>query len=327
MRIAITGSLAHDNLLTFGGKFADSFVEEQLDNVSLSFLADDLQVRRGGVGGNIAFGMAVLGLHPVLIAAAGVDFDDYRAWLDRHGVDTRGVRVSTERHTARFTCTTDQVSAQIATFYPGAMSEARDIELGAALDKVGGADLVLVGPNDPQAMLRHTDQCRDLGIPFAADPSQQLAFMDGADIRRLIDGAEYLFTNEYEAHLTEKKTGWSAAEINERVQTRVITQGANGALITGKGVEPISIGVVPATKVVDPTGVGDAFRAGFLAGLSWELAHERCAQIGATLATLVVESVGTQEYEEQLSTGLARMRAAYGDVAADEVSAHLPTFA
>lgn len=327
VRIAITGSLAHDNLLTFSGRFHDSFVAEQLDKVSLSFLADDLQVRRGGVGGNISFGMGVLGLEPYLVAAAGVDFDDYRAWLDRHGVNTKGVKVSTERHTARFTCTTDRDSAQIATFYPGAMSEAREIELEPISQSVGGFDLVLIGPNDPEAMVRHTDECRSRGMKFAADPSQQLAFMEGEDIRRLIDGAEYLFTNEYEAHLTEQKTGWSSEEIAQRVTTRVITHGKDGVTISTKGSESITVGVVPAEKVVDPTGVGDAFRAGFLAGLHWGLSHERCAQTGAMLATHVVETVGTQEYEHNLGNALERLRAAYGEEAANEIGAHLPTFA
>ncbi len=326
VRIAITGSLANDHLMTFPGRFSDSFVAEKLDQVSLSFLADDLQVRRGGVAGNIAFGMAVLGLRPVLVAAAGVDFADYRSWLERHGVDCSAVRVSTRRHTARFTCTTDTESAQIATFYPGAMSEAREIELGPVAGRLGRLDLVLIGPNDPQAMLRHTDECRDRGIPFAADPSQQLASMSGAEIRRLIDGARYLFTNEYEARLAEQKTGWSAGEISERVTTRITTQGKDGAVVTSNGSAPIRVGVVPARRVADPTGVGDAFRAGFLAGLSWGLPHERCAQVGCLLATHVVESVGTQEYEDELGGAASRLAETYGQEAAAEIGAHLPAF-
>ena len=216
MQIAITGSIATDHLMTFKGRFRDSLVVEQLDKVSLSFLADDLEVRRGGVAANIAFGMAGLGQRPILVGAVGEDFADYRSWLERHGVDCESVHVSESRHTARFVCTTDEDMAQIATFYAGAMSEARAIELGPIADRVGGLDLVLVGANDPEAMLRHTRECRTRGIPFAADPSQQLAFADGETIRQLIDGADYLLTNEYEAALTEQKTGWSAAEIADR---------------------------------------------------------------------------------------------------------------
>ena len=226
MQIAIAGSIATDHLMTFDGSFKDSLVVEQLDKISLSFLAGDLQVRRGGVAANIAFGMAGLGLRPILVGAVGEDFADYRSWLERHGVDCTSVHYSESRHTARFICTTDNDMAQIATFYAGAMSEARDIELGPVSDRVGGLDLVLVGADDPEAMARHTQECRSRGIPFIADPSQQLAFSDGAGIRRLIDGATILFTNEYEAHLTEQKTGWSHDEILGRVGTRVITRGS-----------------------------------------------------------------------------------------------------
>ena len=224
MRIAVTGSIATDHLMTFKGRFRDSLVVEQLDKVSLSFLADDLEVRRGGVAANIAFGMANLGQRPILVGAVGEDFADYRSWLERHGVDCASVHVSESKHTARFVCTTDEDMAQIATFYAGAMSEARAIELGPIADRVGGLDLVVVGANDPEAMLRHTRECRSRGIPFAADPSQQLAFADGETIRQLIDGADYLLTNEYEAALTEQKTGWTSEEIAARVNTRVVTK-------------------------------------------------------------------------------------------------------
>ena len=200
----------------------------------MSFLADALEIRRGGVAGNICFGMAVLGARPILVGAAGEDFADYRSWLTRHGVVTDHVHISESRHTARFVCTTDDTMAQIATFYAGAMAEARMIELGPIHDQ-WGLDLVLIGADDPEAMLRHTEECRSRGIPFIADPSQQLAFADGPFIRKLIDGADYLFTNEYESHLTETKTGWSQAEIDDRVTTRVITRGKDGADIRTKG--------------------------------------------------------------------------------------------
>lgn len=309
--------------MTFAGRFADSLLAEQLDKVSLSFLASDLDIRRGGVAGNIAFGMAALGVAPVLVAAAGEDFADYRSWLERHGVDCSAVRISQTQHTARFVCTTDQDHAQIATFYPGAMSEAREIELKPISDRFGGLDLVVIGPNDPDAMLRHTDECRDRNIPFAADPSQQMAFMDGESIRRLIDGAEYLFTNEYESHLAEQKTGWSADDIAQRVTTRIVTRGKDGATITTRGSDPITVPAVATDDFVDPTGVGDAFRSGFVSGLAWGLGHERAAQVGALLATHVVETVGPQEYDARLPQFESRFTAAYGQDAAAEVVPHL----
>ena len=323
MRIAVTGSIATDHLMTFTGRFSDSLVVDQLDKISLSFLAEDLQVRRGGVAANIAFGMANLGQRPVLVGAVGEDFVDYRSWLERHGVDCDAVHVSEVHHTARFVCTTDSDHAQIATFYAGAMTEAREIELGPIHRRLGGLDLVLVGPNDPEAMLRHTAECRTRGLAFAADPSQQLAWMEGDSIRALIDGAAYLFTNEYEAALTEKKTGWSAGEIAERVRTRVTTKGKDGVIVETAGEEPIEVHVAREVRKADPTGVGDAFRAGFLTGLTWGLGHRRCAELGSMLATYVIETVGTQEYELGRARFLQRFTEAYGSEAAAEVEPHL----
>jgi adenosine kinase len=324
VRIAVTGSIATDHLMTFPGRFADSFVAEQLDKVSVSFLVDELDVRRGGIAANIAFGMANLGLHPVLVGAVGEDFGDYRSWLQRHGVDCSGVHVSQTRHTARFVCTTDASHAQIASFYSGAMAEARSIEL-APLAGPGGLDLVVVGPNDPEAMLRHTDECRSRGYPFAADPSQQLARMAGEEIRRLVDGAAYLFSNDYEAALIEQRTGWDAEELLRRVGTRVTTHGKDGIVVDGPGGERHEVPVVPAEAAVDPTGVGDAFRAGFLTGVAWGLAVPRCAQVGALLATMVIETVGTQEYKLGRAAFLGRLAQAYGDDAAADVAPHLRT--
>jgi adenosine kinase len=309
--------------MTYKGRFADSLVVDQLDKIALSFLVEDLQVRRGGVAANIAFGMANLGERPILVGAAGGDFSDYRSWLERHGVDCESVHISETRHTARFVCTTDEDMAQIATFYAGAMSEARDIELGPVAERVGALDLVVISSNDPVGMLRHTQECRTRKIPFAADPSQQLAFMDGESIRELIDQATYLFTNEYEAALTEQKTGWSGEEIAERVETRVITKGKDGALIAVRGERPVEVRVARELRKADPTGVGDAFRAGFLTGLSWGLGAERSGQVGSMLATYVVETVGTQEYELGRRRFLERFTEAYGAQACAELEPHL----
>ena len=323
MRIAVTGSIATDHLMTFEGRFTDSLVVDQLDKISLSFLVEDLQMRRGGIAANIAFGMGCLGLDPILVGAVGQDFADYRSWLQRHRVDTDSVHVSELRHTARFVCTTDQDHAQIASFYAGAMQEAREIELAPIAERVGGLDLVVISANDPEAMLRHTEECRVRGIPFAADPSQQVAWMDGSGIRQLIDGATYLFTNEYEAALVEQKTGWSAEEILDRVRTRVVTLGAKGVRIEAKGEPSIHVPCAPEERKNDPTGVGDAFRAGFLAGLAWGLDHERASQVGSLLATYVIETVGTQEYELGQGRFLERLGAAYGPDAVDEVAPHV----
>jgi len=320
MTVVTAGSIATDHLMVFPGRFTEQLVEGGLDKISLSFLVDDLQVRRGGIGANIAFGLGLLGLRPVLVGAAGVDFAEYRTWLEGHGVDTGHVRISAARHTARFVCTTDADQNQIATFYAGAMSEAGEIDLGAVLADVGLVDLVVISPDDPAAMLRHSAHCRSAGVPFAADPSQQLARMAGPDIVALVEGATYLFTNAYEADLLLRKTGRTAADVQAGVDVWITTHGANGAEITSRHGGSLHVDAVPATMVADPTGVGDAFRAGFLAGRVRGLDLERSAQLGSGIATLVVETVGTQEYVLDPAALVERLERAYGSAAAAEIA-------
>ena len=321
--LLIAGSIATDHLMSFGGKFADSLVVEQLDKLSVSFLVDDLEIRRGGVAANMCFGLGRLGLRPVLVGAVGEDFADYRSWLERHGVDCSHVHVSDSKHTARFVCTTDTTMAQFASFYPGAMSEARLIELEPIVEAVGRPEYVLIGADDPDGMRRHTEECRQRGYAFIADPSQQLAFGEGELIRDLVDGAAILFSNEYESHLIEQKTGWSAEEVLERVGTQVTTLGADGVRIQRRGEEPIVLPACKNVEAVEPTGVGDAFRAGFLAAVYWGLSHERAAQVGCTLAAYVVETVGTQEYTFTAEKFRARLAESYGDEAAADVAPFL----
>src|SRR3989442_9458117 len=261
MKIAVTGSIATDHLMHFPGRFAEQLLPEHLHKVSLSFLVDDLVVRRGGVAANIAFGMAQLGLRPVLVGAVGADFADYRAWLERHGVDCASVHVSEVAHTARFVCTTDEDMCEVASFYAGAMSEARLIELRPVADRLGGLDLVIISPNDPEAMLRHTRESRDLGYPFAADPSQQLARMSGEEVRDLIDGAAYLLTNDYEKELLESKTGLSDADVLDRVGVRVTTLGKHGVRISSRNGDPIEVPAVPRLKAYCTSGVRARFPA------------------------------------------------------------------
>lgn len=326
MKIGVAGSVGRDHLMTFPGKFTDSLVAGSLEKVSLSFLVDGLDIRRGGCAANIAFGMGVLGLNPILIAAVGKDWEDYEAWLTRHGVDTSHVLISETLHTALYMVTTDTELNQIASFFPGAMSEARDIELQPIMDKTGKLDLLVISPDDPEAMLRHSEVAREQGIRYAADPSQQMARMDGEDIKKLIEGAAYLFMNEYELALACQKTGWSDSEILDRVEVRIVTLGSQGAKVEEKGQPTITVGIAQEKGKVDPTGVGDSFRSGFIAGLAWGLGHERCAQLGSMLATYVIETKGTQEYRFTRDEFLARFKEAFGDEAANDVSEHLIHF-
>ena len=318
--IAVTGSIATDHLMRFPGRFSEQLLADHLQKVSLSFLVDDLVLHRGGVAGNMAFAMGVLGGEPTLVGAVGSDFDDYRQWLCSHGVNCDHVLVSESAYTARFVCTTDDDMAQIASFYPGAMSEARNIKLADLVARAGAPDLVIVGANDPDAMFSHTQECRELGLAFAADPSQQLARLSGEEIRRLIDGATYLFTNDYEWDLLLQKSGWSEAEVMKQIELRVTTLGEKGVDLVGRDGTFVHVNVVPETHKKDPTGIGDAFRAGFLTGRDAGLSLERSAQLASMVATLVLEAPGPQEWTWDAESALKRLTDAYGADAGQEIA-------
>jgi adenosine kinase len=321
--IAVTGSIATDHLMRFPGRFAEQLLTEHLQKVSLSFLVDDLVLKRGGVAGNMAYAIGILGGDATLVGAVGSDFDDYRQWLESNGVNTAHVLVSDSAYTARFVCTTDEDMAQIASFYPGAMSEARNISLESVVSQTGTPDLVIVGANDPDAMFLHTEECRKLGLAFAADPSQQLARLNRDEIRRLIDGATYLFTNDYEWDLLLQKSGWSEAEVMNQIGLRITTLGPKGVDLVGSDGTFVHVGVVPETHQADPTGIGDAFRAGFLTGRSAGLTLERSAQLASMVATLVLEAPGPQEWTWDKHAALVRIGDAYGADAGSEIAAAL----
>ncbi|MFF7642776.1 PfkB family carbohydrate kinase [Streptomyces canus] len=323
MRIAVSGSIATDHLAVFPGRFRDQLLAQQVDHVSLSFLVDDLEVRRGGVAANVALGLGRLGDTPLLVGAVGTDFADYEVWLKEHGVDTAAVRVSPAQHTARFMCTTDTDQNQIATFYVGAMTEATEIDLLTIAHRHGPFDLVLIGPNAPEAMLRHTRDCRTGNIPFAADPSQQLARLNGSEARELVDGARYLFTNEYEAALLMERTGWSRDQVLARVGTWLTTLGADGVRIEQARTDAVHHPAVPTRNATDPTGVGDAFRAGFLAATGWGTDSTAAAALGCALATVVLEAKGSQEYELHAADLLGRIADTYGKPVALSLTPHL----
>ncbi|MEU8032499.1 carbohydrate kinase family protein [Streptomyces sp. NPDC049099] len=312
MRIAVTGSVATDHLMTFPARITDQLLADRLDRVSLSFLVDTLEIREGGVAANIAYGLARLGHRPLLVGAVGADFEGYGARLAALGVDTGAVLVSATRHTARFLCTTDPDGNQLASFYPGAMTEAAAIDLAETVRSRDGVDVVLIGADDPAAMVRHTRACRTLGIPFLADPSQQLARLEGPDVRELVDGADHLFTNEYEHGLLLRKTGWSHAEVLSRVGTWVTTLGGRGSRVERAGQPAAEVAAAPATAVADPTGVGDAYRAGYLSSLAAGLDPVRCAQTGSVLASLALATVGTQTYDADPATVQSLLTTAYG---------------
>ncbi|KKW62217.1 carbohydrate kinase family protein [Mycolicibacterium elephantis] len=320
MTIAVTGSIATDHLMRFPGRFSEQLLADHLQKVSLSFLVDDLVIHRGGVAGNMAYAVGVLGGDVALVGAAGQDFDDYRAWLQQVGVDCDSVLISDSSYTARFVCTTDDDMAQIASFYPGAMSEARNISLADVVKRVGTPELVIIGANDPDAMFLHTEECRKLGLAFAADPSQQLARLNGEEIRRLINGATYLFTNDYEWDLLLQKSGWSEAQVMSQIGLRVTTLGPKGVDLVSSDGQFIHVDVVPEKCQADPTGIGDAFRAGFLTGRSAGLSLERSAQLASLVAVLVFEAPGPQEWTWNGDEAVQRLTDAYGAEAAQEIN-------
>lgn len=319
MTIAVTGSIATDHLMRFPGKFSEQLLADHLQKVSLSFLVDDLVIHRGGVAGNMAFAIGVLGGDVALVGAAGQDFGEYRAWLEGANVDCGSVLISDSAYTARFVCTTDEDMAQIASFYPGAMSEARNISLADLVARVGKPELVIVGANDPEAMFLHTEECRKLGLAFAADPSQQLARLSGEEIRQLINGAAYLFTNDYEWDLLLQKSGWSEAQVMSQIGMRVTTLGAKGVDLVSSDGTFVHVGVVPEKHQADPTGIGDAFRAGFLTGRSAGLGLERSAQLASLVAVLVLEATGPQEWTWDAAEAVQRLTDAYGAEAGAEI--------
>jgi adenosine kinase len=320
--VLVAGSIATDHLMHFPGKFSEQLLADQLHKVSLSFLVDDLVIRRGGVAPNICYGMAQLGGSPVLIGAVGEDFDDYRGWLTDNGVNCDYVHVSSEHHTARFVCTTDEEMCQIGSFYAGAMGEASKISLADAWQATG-ADLAIISAYDPAAMVQHSAECREQGFRFAADPSQQIARMNGEQMIGLIEGADLLFTNDYEKDLLESKTGRSEADVMAMVNVRVTTLGSKGVEIVGRDLERVHVPVAKERTKADPTGVGDGFRAGLLTAREWGLSWERSAQVGSLLAAYVIETIGTQEYEIKPAEFADRLAESYGDDAAAEVLPHL----
>ncbi|MDX3535895.1 carbohydrate kinase family protein [Streptomyces sp. MB09-01] len=323
MRIAVSGSIATDHLMVFPGSFTDQLIQDRLDKISLSFLVDDLEIRHGGVAANISYGLGGLGQDPVLVGAAGSDFAEYRTRLKEQGVDTDFVHISSERQTARFMCLTDREEHQIASFYSGAMAEAAGIDLQQVVERAGDVGAVVISPNDPAAMLRHTDQARSMGIAFAADPSQQLARLDRDEARHLVTGARWLFTNEYEASLLQERTGWRRADILSRAGVWLTTLGERGVRMEAAG-EPVrEVPAVPPAGIADPTGAGDAFRAGFMAAVSWGEGLEPAARVGCAVASFSLEALGAQGYALEPAALLQRLEDSYGVTSARAIAPHL----
>jgi adenosine kinase len=309
MDIVITGSVAFDYLMKFPGYFRDHFLPDKLDHISLSFLVESMTVQRGGVAPNICYTLALLGGKPRLMATVGVDFENYRIYLEGRGIDTSLVRVIEGVFTASFFANTDRSNAQIASFYPGAMAHAAELSFH---DLASKPDLVVISPNDPGAMDHYVRECRELGIAYFYDPSQQLARLDPVAVRFGIENARALFVNDYELGMIERLTTMQPADILGSVQFMVVTRGEEGStLYTPQG--EVHVPIVPAAQIVDPTGVGDAFRGGFLTGYNcaWDL--ELCGQMGALAATYCLEQSGPQGHSYTPAEFVTRFRQSFDD--------------
>jgi adenosine kinase len=310
MTICIAGSIAYDYLMTFPGSFKDHLLPDQLEKVSLSFLVDTLIRHRGGTAPNIAYTLALLGDHPLVMATVGEDFEEYRLWLESKGVDTTYIRMIPGKYTASFFANTDQTNAQIASFYPGAMAHAAENSIYELKD--AGLELVVVSPDDPLAMEQHCLQCVELGIPYLYDPSQQVVRLSGESLRKCVEGATMLFCNEYEFELLQKHTRLSKEDMLCIVKVLVVTLGANGSCIYTGG-ESYCVPCVPPKQILDPTGVGDAYRGGFLRGQQLGLDWDTCGRMGALAATYCLEQRGTQNHSYTIPEFIARYREHFND--------------
>jgi len=287
MKIVVTGSIAYDYLMSFPGKFTEHFLPEHMRRVSLSFLVDTMDKRRGGCAPNIAYTLALLGEQPLLMATAGEDFGEYRQWLESAGIDTSLVMQIDGKFCASFFCSTDVDNNQIASFYTGAMADAGQLSFRGVED----CGLAIVAPNDPRAMVQYAEECRTMGIPFIFDPGQQCARMSGDDLTNGVTGATIVIVNDYELELLRQKTGLAEADVLTLAKALVVTRGEHGSTVLTGG-SRVDVPAVPPHRIVDPTGVGDAFRGGFMKGMALDLPYEICARLGSVAATYALEHLG-----------------------------------
>ena len=309
MSIVCSGSVAYDYLMSFPGYFREHILPDRLESISLSFLVDNMVRQRGGTAPNIAYTLALLGEHPQVLATVGEDFAEYRTWLESKGVDTSLTKVVPGTYTASFFANTDRANNQICSFYTGAMAHAATLSLR---DLPAAPVLVIISPNDPKAMDQNVAECKELGIPYLYDPSQQIVRVSGDEIRRGVEGAASLFVNEYEFELLQKHTGLTPSQVLERVGFLVVTLGEKGADIYAEG-RVVRVPVVAPKAILDPTGVGDAFRGGFVRGLRLKLDWETCGKMGALAAAYCLETRGPQEHHYTPAEFVARFRESFDD--------------
>jgi adenosine kinase len=310
MRLIVTGSIAFDYLMSFPGKFTDHFLPEHMHRVSLSFLVDTMDKRRGGCAPNIAYTLALLGEKPLLMGTAGQDFGDYRVWLDAAGIDTSLVKIIDGKFCASFFCSTDEANNQIASFYTGAMANAGELSF-RTVDGARSDTLVIIAPNDPGAMVQYAEECSTLGIRYIWDPGQQCARMDGPQLADGVKGAYMVIVNDYEFELLRQKTGMDETQILDEAELLVVTRGEKGCSVLTKK-RRSDVKAVRPDRIEDPTGVGDAFRGGFMKGLAIDAPFEVCAQFGSVAATYALEHLGGTSHAYTKREFVARYEKHFG---------------
>lgn len=312
-RVLVTGSLAFDFILSFPGKFQDHILADKLHMINLSFLVDKVIKQRGGVAGNIAYTMSLLGEKSRILACAGHDFDEYEQFLSEAGVMTEDILRVPDEMTATCFITTDSKHNQITGFYTGAMNQASQLSVKAALK---GADYVIVSPDDPEAMKRHCIEAKESGAILLYDPSFQVIAMDGEFLWEGAKGAKALILNDYEFSIFCEKTGKSVEELHEEIEVLVITLGEEGSRILVRGQDEIRVSPVKTDQALDPTGCGDAYRGGFVAGLVNGCSYLECGRMGSVAAVFVVEEYGTQKHAYSPQEFARRYQENFGDLPA-----------
>lgn len=309
MTVAVTGSMAFDYIMSFPGRFVDHILPDQLEILSVSFLVDSMRRERGGCGGNIAYNLALLGQCPLLMATVGQDAPEYVVWLRDQGVDTSGVLQLPDEFTASFFVSTDQDNNQIASFYTGAMAKASQISFRD--NNPGAIEMAIISPNDPVAMVKYARECRELGIPYIYDPSQQIPRLLPAELVEGMEGAKVLIVNDYEFGMIKNQTGLSDQEIRELIEVVIITCGERGSVVHAAE-DAWEIPIAPPRRIADPTGVGDAYRAGFITGMCQGLPWDVVGRMGSLAAAYVLEEHGTQRHHFSLDGFRERYRETFG---------------
>jgi adenosine kinase len=307
MKLVVTGSIAFDYLMSFPGKFTEHFLPAHMQRVSLSFLVDTMDKRRGGCAPNIAYTLALLGERPLLMATAGEDFGEYRQWLEAAGVDTSHVKQIDGKFCASFFCSTDEANNQIASFYTGAMADAGQLSFRSVRD----CGLAIVSPNDPGAMIQYAEECRTLGIRFIFDPGQQCARMSGDELRDGVRGATILIVNDYELELLRSKTGWREDDLIAQTGALIVTRGEHGSSVITRD-KRHEVAAVKPHRIVDPTGVGDAYRGGLMKGIAMNLPYHVAARLGSVAATYALEHLGGQSHSYTWAEFVGRYEERFG---------------